>query len=401
MSKKTYIGINNISKEIKKIYVGVDEKPRRVKKAFLGVNNVAKLVFVQDVILTLNLGTGIKSVNWNAITPEGISLEGTETQNKIIILPYGSSVQVTPEPQDWFFIEEDYSNPFVLIEDSIINFNAIEIPSVNLTISLGTGVSSVTYEVTSAPYGYKPKETVSSNKVIKLEKNSVVKFTASSASGYDMNYYQSSQTIDQNKTISFTASRKSVYVYIDTYYNGYSDSGCGYATVDGSSNYVTAYPGDYLDLDYGANDGFAFDYFDYDYGRISGSYFIVPNRNCNIYAYFEAKTTKNGNASKTGYNVSYFYSGKVTSTLYAGGTFDSLPSGWYSGGETISGGYTVKTTNDYDSTVDEQYYPVSFSVNSRGVITPDSTIPASRSYTISGINFVENVYLNISGSWSV
>ena len=45
MAKKTYIGVNNASKEGKKFYIGVGNIAKKVKKMYLGVNGVAKLVY--------------------------------------------------------------------------------------------------------------------------------------------------------------------------------------------------------------------------------------------------------------------------------------------------------------------------------------------------------------------
>ena len=43
MSKKAYVGINGISKNVKNIYVGVNGVPKKVVKGYVGINGVAKL----------------------------------------------------------------------------------------------------------------------------------------------------------------------------------------------------------------------------------------------------------------------------------------------------------------------------------------------------------------------
>ena len=42
MAKKTYVGVNNIARNVSKMYVGVNGVARKVKKAYVGVNGVAR-----------------------------------------------------------------------------------------------------------------------------------------------------------------------------------------------------------------------------------------------------------------------------------------------------------------------------------------------------------------------
>lgn len=58
MAKKTYVGVNNIARNVSKMYVGVNGVARKVKKAYVGVNGVARQ-FYQDAlkIVTFNSGT--------------------------------------------------------------------------------------------------------------------------------------------------------------------------------------------------------------------------------------------------------------------------------------------------------------------------------------------------------
>ena len=62
MAKKTYVGVNNIARNVNKMYVGVNEVARRVKKAYVGVNGVAKLVFRKKDIHPNNLSVGRKTI---------------------------------------------------------------------------------------------------------------------------------------------------------------------------------------------------------------------------------------------------------------------------------------------------------------------------------------------------
>ena len=58
MAKKTYVGVNNIARNVSKMYVGVNGVARRVKKAYTGVNGVARQVYEAPLkIVTFNGGT--------------------------------------------------------------------------------------------------------------------------------------------------------------------------------------------------------------------------------------------------------------------------------------------------------------------------------------------------------
>ena len=45
MAKKTYIGVNNVARQVKKVYIGVNGVARKVKKIYIGVANIARQVF--------------------------------------------------------------------------------------------------------------------------------------------------------------------------------------------------------------------------------------------------------------------------------------------------------------------------------------------------------------------
>jgi len=57
MAKKTYVGVNNIARNVSKMYVGVNGVARRVKKAYVGVNGVARQCYPNVKIVTWNGGT--------------------------------------------------------------------------------------------------------------------------------------------------------------------------------------------------------------------------------------------------------------------------------------------------------------------------------------------------------
>ena len=45
MAKKTYIGVNNVARQVKKVYIGVNGVARKVKKIYIGVANIARQIF--------------------------------------------------------------------------------------------------------------------------------------------------------------------------------------------------------------------------------------------------------------------------------------------------------------------------------------------------------------------
>ena len=45
MAKKTYIGVNNVARQVKKVYIGVNGVARKVKKIYIGVANIARQLF--------------------------------------------------------------------------------------------------------------------------------------------------------------------------------------------------------------------------------------------------------------------------------------------------------------------------------------------------------------------
>lgn len=63
MPKKTYIGVDNIAKQVKKMFIGVDNVAKKVKKAYIGINGYASPIFGEgkptyNQTLTLNSDTG-------------------------------------------------------------------------------------------------------------------------------------------------------------------------------------------------------------------------------------------------------------------------------------------------------------------------------------------------------
>lgn len=45
MAKKSYIGVDNVARNVKKLYIGVDNVARNVVKAYIGVNGIARQFF--------------------------------------------------------------------------------------------------------------------------------------------------------------------------------------------------------------------------------------------------------------------------------------------------------------------------------------------------------------------
>lgn len=96
MSKKTYIGVNNVARKIKKTYIGIDNIARKIKKTYIGVNNIAELVYIdEDLLIPFTVTKNNRNqigytgaANENLIIPEMLELNGvyysvTEIDNDV------------------------------------------------------------------------------------------------------------------------------------------------------------------------------------------------------------------------------------------------------------------------------------------------------------------------------
>ena len=59
MAKKTYVGVNNIARNVSKMYVGVNGVARRVKKAYVGVNGVARQFYRKIATSVTKISSGL------------------------------------------------------------------------------------------------------------------------------------------------------------------------------------------------------------------------------------------------------------------------------------------------------------------------------------------------------
>lgn len=110
-----------------------------------------------------------------------------------------------------------------------------------VTLTLGTGVASVSYTIT-AKDGKKTTGSATSSKSITVGYGSTITFSATASSGYSLGSYTTSATITENKSFTFSASINSVTVSIDLKYNGteWGDSvGDKIGTVQYSTNNST------------------------------------------------------------------------------------------------------------------------------------------------------------------
>lgn len=74
MSKRTYIGVENVARRARKAYIGVDNKARKIRRAYIGdANNIARLMFTSGKNYILIGGlygdlTVSNEDNYNAVT---------------------------------------------------------------------------------------------------------------------------------------------------------------------------------------------------------------------------------------------------------------------------------------------------------------------------------------------
>lgn len=59
MAKKTYVGVNNVARNVGKMYVGVNGVARRVKKAYVGVNGVARQFYRKIATSVTKISSGL------------------------------------------------------------------------------------------------------------------------------------------------------------------------------------------------------------------------------------------------------------------------------------------------------------------------------------------------------
>lgn len=63
MSKKIYVGVNNIAKNVNKMYVGVNNVAKKVLKGYVGVNGVAKEFFRYYTPLNYIESSGVERID--------------------------------------------------------------------------------------------------------------------------------------------------------------------------------------------------------------------------------------------------------------------------------------------------------------------------------------------------
>ena len=113
MSKKVYVGVNNVARNIKTMYVGVNGVARKVKKAYVGVNGIARTFYTSTTLQFIGFtntsvnggyGTTIASKDGNSLY---MSASGTgpvaidagynlcDSNGNVYLIPAGSTITFT------------------------------------------------------------------------------------------------------------------------------------------------------------------------------------------------------------------------------------------------------------------------------------------------------------------
>ena len=67
MSKKAYVGVNGIARNVSKMYVGVNGVARKVVKGYVGVNGVAQQFWGAEEGLQVNFRVRIRNTPDNSL----------------------------------------------------------------------------------------------------------------------------------------------------------------------------------------------------------------------------------------------------------------------------------------------------------------------------------------------
>lgn len=305
--------------------------------------------------------------------------------------------------------------------------------TVNLTLSIGTGVASVEIKSTRVD-GAVTTATYSSSTTIGFAYGSALSISATAAYGYTINSYTSSTTITEAKSLSYTATVNSFWTDVNLNYGGtqyggsYGDRiGTFYYSTNNSNWYgpysnepwgsstLFAYNSNLYLRSIGAAPGFYLSSVTYNgsnYSSSGGTYTIpIANGSYNVDVNFGAttsyssaslgysKATRTNSLSRTAFNVSFSLDIDVE-TCGAGTVIGTVP---YQFRPTSAKTYTTNwkvTTGTTSSTT-----TAVITINTDGTITSNTASEGSGSQSGGGkwgsfsISWVTK--LSISGSWSV
>lgn len=136
MSKKAYVGINGISKNVKNIYVGVNGVPKKVVKGYVGVNGVARLFWDGGTPPTPVIAgswdfwtttSGFKSDLGITKTNNGIAyyaaIHTTAGDKALLISPMSSAVEYGGYTQHGYIVDSNNITWWINATGTISNYN--------------------------------------------------------------------------------------------------------------------------------------------------------------------------------------------------------------------------------------------------------------------------------------
>lgn len=131
MAKKTYIGVNGVSRQVKNIYIGVNNIARKVKKAYIGIANIARQFFGGGELSYYGTAT--------ALSDAVFSLSGANNNNYACFYQ-GSNIS-------------NSLNNYINLYNTSLTQSLVETPSYyNYSAIYGTGVSFNNYAMIGGGY---------------------------------------------------------------------------------------------------------------------------------------------------------------------------------------------------------------------------------------------------------
>ena len=281
--------------------------------------SVSVTAYVQSFVLSLSKGTGVSSVTVKRTSsPKQGAAIGNLANGSTIY--YGDTLTVSAVSL-YGYTMNSYTSSYTVTGNISLNITA-RVNSYTLTISKGTGVSSVTVTRTSSPRQGAATGQLSNNATIYY--GDTLSVSASPSSGYVLDSYTTSYTVTGNVTASVTATSR-------PYLNAPGISGSMTHDIYSNAMYLTLYLSNPNSVTVTADIVVK----DYNSGSVlsSGTISMSSNQSNRQYNVGELWTTK-VNVTVTLSHSSY---AAKSSTVTVQGSFGSSSGGSSGSGSTSSG----------------------------------------------------------------
>ena len=333
-------------------------------------NGVKRIVWCQPYILSVYKGVGVSAVTVNRTASQEPSASiGVLTNGATIY--YGDTLTISAKAQEGYVLNS-YTTTCSVTDNLKIDVTATP-TSYKLSIGKGKGVESVTVTRISSPNGKAALGTLSSGAAIYYGDQLSVKATPSS--GYQLNTYKTSYTVQGNVSVSVTSEVKKFNLSITQNTGVYSltvkrtESPLkGAATVE-LSNGADIYYGDKLIVTAIPSSGYALNSYTNSY-TVTSDITVAPTVRTASYTLTISKDS--GVSSVTVTRTSSPYQGASTGSLSNGATI-------YYGDK-----LTVSATADTDNYTLNSYYPTSYTVS--GNVSVNITTTRKPSLATPGIS---------------